>query len=91
MSTSVPSTERAVVVPVTVPGEAAAAVATVGACSVTVTVLLPLTPPLVAVTGPVAEVLEAVSSPEVLMLPTLVNPVAVDQVKAGWVAMAALN
>jgi hypothetical protein len=49
-SLSAPSTDRLVVVPVTVVGDAPAAVATVGAASVTVTVALPLTLPLLAFT-----------------------------------------
>jgi hypothetical protein len=42
-SLSAPNTDRLVVVPVTVEGEAAAAVATVGAASVTAMLAVPLT------------------------------------------------
>jgi hypothetical protein len=47
-SESAPSTDRLVVEPVTVLGEAAAAVATVGAASVTARLAVPVTLPLVA-------------------------------------------
>jgi hypothetical protein len=48
-SLSAPRTERLVLVPVTVLGEAAVAVATVGVASVTAMLAVPLTLPLVAV------------------------------------------
>ena len=74
--------------PVTGLGVAEAADATVGAVLATVTVALPLTAPLVAVTVPVALVAGAVNSPLELMEP----PVTVlAQVKPGWVVRALPN
>ena len=63
VSKSAPSAERTVVVPVTVPGAAAAAVATLGGWSVTLTALLPPIDALVAVTAPPAVVWGAVNRP----------------------------
>ena len=54
----------------------------------TVTVVLPVTLPLVAVTEPVADVSDAVNRPLVLMVPT---PPVCDQVNVGSVTKAALN
>jgi hypothetical protein len=59
---------------------ALAAVATVGAWLVTVTVLVPMTPLLVAVTEPVAELFDAVNSP---VLPIVPTPSVSDQVTVG--------
>ena len=86
VSLSAPVTESAVVVPVTGLGVAVTLLA-IGGWSVTVTVLLPLIPPLVAVTVPLTELSEAVKSPELLPIVPAVD----DQVNVGWVAMAVPN
>jgi hypothetical protein len=74
-ASSAPNTESAVDVPVTGLGVAAAAVATVGAASVTVATAVPLADPLVAVTVTEAEPYGAVNSP----LPSI-EPAVADQV-----------
>jgi hypothetical protein len=88
VSWSPPSTERLVVVPVTGLGAALAAAATVGAWLVTVTVLVPLNVPLLAVTVPLAELLGVVSRPLALIVP--IAAVAL-QVNVGCVAIAPPN
>ena len=72
--------------PLTLLGEAAAAVATVGAAFVTVTLADPLTLPLLAVTVAEPDGYGAVYKPEPVTRPTPLLP----QVKVGWLTMATL-
>ena len=93
MSSS-PSTERAVVVPLTGFGSADAAVAIVGAVF-TVTVAVPFTPPLVAVTVKVPAVVPAVKRPSVPIVPpplTLQEKVGcVIKLFVNWSSATAVN
>jgi hypothetical protein len=75
VSWSPPSTERLVVVPVR--GVALAGLLTVGGWLVTVIALVLLTDPLVAVTVPLPDVADAVSTPLALIVPMVVDQVTV--------------
>jgi hypothetical protein len=86
-SLSAPCTDKLVVVPATVEGDALAAVATVGAASVTVTLAVPFTLPLAAVIVAEPDAYEAVYKPDVLTDPA---PLLLHVI-VGWVESALPN
>ena len=86
---SAPSTDSVVVVPVTGLGLAEAGVAIVGGLfgTVTVTLAVPFTPPLAAVTVPLPALVPAVNRPLLSIVPAALTP----QVKPGCVVRSVAN